>query len=125
MISGLSALIDYARRLDLALADPVGGVDDLALEVADVDDVEVDDADRPDARRGEVERGRRAEAAGADEQRLRAEELGLAVRADLGDQQVAAVALLLLGGQDDRRLEVEPGALPGLEAAATSRRRRV
>ena len=38
--------------------------------------------------------------------------------ADLRDEQVAAVALLLLGGEDDRRLEVEPGALPGLEAAA-------
>ena len=30
---------------------------------------------------------------------------------------MAAVALLLLGGQDDRRLEVEAGALPALEAA--------
>ena len=58
----------------------------------------------PDAGRGEVERGRRAEPAGADEQRLRAEQLRLALGADLGDQQVAAVALLLLGGQDDRRL---------------------
>ena len=121
----MSALIDDARRLDLALADPVGRVDDLALEVADVDDVEVDDADRPDARGGEIQRGRRAEAARADEQRLRAEQLRLAGRADLGDQQMAAVALLLLGGQDDRRLELEPGALPGLEPAATSRRRRV
>ena len=117
-MSGLRALIDAARRLDLALPDPVGRVDDLALEVADVDDVEVDDADRPDARRREVQRGRRTEAAGADEQRLRAEELRLAGRADLGDQQMAAVALLLLGGQDDRRLELEPGALPGLEPAA-------
>ena len=118
MTSGLSALIAIARGLDLALADPVGRVDDLALEVADVDDVEVDEADRADARGGEVERGRRTEAAGADEQRLRAEQPGLAGRADLRDQQVAAVALLLLGGQDDRRLEVEAGALPGLEAAA-------
>ena len=123
MTSGLSALIVASRGLDLALPDPVGRVDDLALEVADVDDVEVDDADRPDAGGGEVERGRRAEPAGADEQRLRAEQLRLARRADLGDQQVAAVALLLLGGEDDRRLELEAGALPGLEAAATSRRR--
>ena len=111
-------------RFDLALADPIGRVDDLALEVADVDDVEVDDADGPDARRGEVERGRRAEAAGADEQRLRAEQLRLALGADLGDEQVAAVALLLLGGQDDRRVEgrtrrpSSPGSHP------TSRRRR-
>ena len=107
--------------LDLALADAVGRVDDLALQVADVDDVEVDEADGPDARRGEVERGRRTEPAGADEQRLRAEELRLAGRADLGDQQVAAVALLLLGGEDDGRVELEAGALPGLEAAGHRR----
>ena len=99
LISGLSALIDRFAGLDLALPDPVGRVDDLALEVADVDDVEVDDADGPDAGRGEVERGRRPEPAGADQERLRAEELRLAGRADLGDQQVAAVALLLLGGR--------------------------
>ena len=83
----------------------------------EVDDVEVDDADRADTGRGEIERGRRAETARADEQRLRVEQLGLAFGADLGDQQVAAVALLLLGGQDDRRVELEPGALPALEAA--------
>ena len=48
--------------LDLALADPVGRVDDLALEVAQVDDVEVDDADRADAGGGQVERGRASRA---------------------------------------------------------------
>ncbi len=102
---------------DLALPHPIGRVDDLALEVADIDDVEVDDPDRPDTRRGEVQRSRGTETAGADEQRLRAEQLRLAGRADLRDQQVAAVALLLLGGQDDRCLELEPGALPALEPA--------
>ena len=50
------------RGLDLALADPLGRVDDLALQVGEVDDVEVDEADRPDARRGEVQGGRAAEA---------------------------------------------------------------
>ena len=60
----------------------------------------------------------RAETAGADEQRLRAEQPRLAGRADLGDQEMAAVALLLLGRQDDRRLPRQPGRLPGLEAAA-------
>ena len=45
------------RGLDLALADPVGRVDDLALQVAEVDDVEVDETDRPDAGRGEIQRG--------------------------------------------------------------------
>ena len=111
------------RGLDLALPHPVGRVDDLALEVADVDDVEVDDADRPDAGGGEVERRRRAEAAGADEQRLRAEQPRLAGGADLGDQQVAAVALLLLGGQDDRRLE-RRGRRPSRPGSRRTSRRR-
>ena len=44
--------------------------------------------------------------------------------ADLGDEQVAAVALLLLGGQDDRRVELEAGALPAPGSRRTSRRRR-
>ena len=106
-----------ARRFDLALADPVVRVEDLALEVREVDNVEVDDPDRADAGRREVERGRAAETAGADQQRLRLEEAGLAGRADFGDQQVAAVALLLLAAEDDRGLPRQPGRLPGLEPA--------
>ena len=84
-----------AGALDLLLADAVVGVDDLALEVREVDDVEVDDPDRPHACGREIQGGRRAEPARADQQHLRAEQLRLALRADLGDQQVAAVALLL------------------------------
>ena len=67
---GVQGVDRLAGRLDLALADPVVGVEDLALEVRQVDDVEVDDADRADAGGREVERRRRAETAGADEQRL-------------------------------------------------------
>ncbi len=104
-------------EFDLALTDPIGRVDDLALEIADVHDVEIDDADRPDARRREVQGSRRAEAACTDEQRLRPEQFRLALGPDLGDEQVPAVALLLLGRQEYRRLEVVPGALPGLEPA--------
>ena len=98
--SGLSASIVCLRRLDLRLADPLGVVDHLALEVRLVDHVVVDDAERPDSGRREVERRRRAEAARADQQHLRVEQLLLALEADLGDQQVARVALLLLGGED-------------------------
>src|SRR5262249_8916005 len=80
------------RRLDLGLAEAFRRVDDLALQVGLVDDVGVDDAESADARRGEVERSRRAEAAGADQQDLRVEQLQLPLLPDLRDQQVAAVA---------------------------------
>ena len=83
------------RGRDLRLAEPLGRVDDLALEVRVVDDVGVDDPERPDARGGEVERGRRAEPARADQQDARVEQLLLPLLADLGDQQVARVALAL------------------------------
>ena len=51
--------------------------------------------------------------------------LCLAVGPDLGDEQVPAVALLLLGGQDGRRLPREAGALPLLEPAGHRRDVRV
>ena len=50
------------------------------------------DPERADARSGEVERRRRAEPARAEKQDARVEELHLAVLADLGDEQVPAVA---------------------------------
>ena len=90
LTSGLSVVDRLLGGVDLRLADAVGRVDDLALEVGDVDDVVVDDADRADARGGEVERGRRAEAAGAEQQHLGVEQLLLALGADLGEQEVAA-----------------------------------
>ena len=75
---GVEASIVRFAESHLRLAEPVGGVDDLALEVRVVDDVGVDDADRADAGRGEVERGGRAEAARADQQDARVEQLLLA-----------------------------------------------
>ena len=89
---GVERLDRLLRRLGLRLAEPLGRVDDLALQVGRVDDVVVDDAERPDAGGGQVERGGGAEAARADQQHARVEELDLALLADLGDQQVAAVA---------------------------------
>ena len=46
------------RAVDLALADAVHVVEDLALQVRRVDHVHVDDAERADARGREVHRGR-------------------------------------------------------------------
>ena len=86
LTSGLSAWIVLLGRVDLRTPDAVGRVDDLALQVGEVDDVVVDDAERADAGGGEVERGRRAEAAGAEQQHLGVEQLLLALGADLGER---------------------------------------
>ena len=69
----------------------------LALQVAQLHVVGVDDAQMPDAGRGEVERGRRAEPAGADQQDARRLESALTVLADLGQDEVAVIALQLVG----------------------------
>ena len=72
----------------------------------------------PDARRGQVERRRRAEAAGADAEHLRVEQLRLPRFADLGQQEVAAVADLLLGGELPVLGDRQALVLPAAEAAA-------
>ena len=71
----------------------------LALQVGRLHDVEVDKADAADARRREVQRDRRAEAAGPDHQGGRVEQPPLPLVADLGEQQVACVAIPLLRGE--------------------------
>ena len=45
------------RRVDLAIADAVDVVQDLALQIGRVDFVHVDDADRADTGGGQVQRG--------------------------------------------------------------------
>ena len=114
---GVQRLDRALRGGDLGLADPLGRVDDLALEVRLVDDVGVDDPERADPGRGEVERGGRAEAAGADEEDARVEQALLALLPDLGDEQVAAVARALLGGERARDRDLEAVSLPVGEAA--------
>ena len=62
--AGLRASELFFGGVELFAADVLGGVDDLALQVAGVDDIEVDQAERADAGRGQVEaraanRGRR------------------------------------------------------------------
>ena len=82
--------------------DPLGGVDHLALQVREVDHVVVDDPERAHAGGRQVEGGGRAEAAGAEQQHLGVEQLLLALGTDLGDQQVARVAVALFGAQRTR-----------------------
>ena len=115
--SGLIAVIDCSAESTFGDADAVGRVDDLALQVREVDLVVVDDAERADAGGREVERGRRAEPAGAEQQHLRLQQLGLALEPDLRDQQVARVALALLGGQRLRDLDLVAAVLPQRDPA--------
>jgi hypothetical protein len=83
----------------LGLADPAGGVGDLAVQVGEVDPVVVDDAQGPDAGGGQVEHQGRAQAAGTDQQHLGIEQPGLADPADLGQHDVAGIAQHLLFGE--------------------------
>jgi hypothetical protein len=93
------------RALGLGPADVALAVDDLALQVALVDDVEVDDAERADAGGREVHQRRAAEAARADGEHLGVLQALLPVHGDVGDDQVAAVAHDLLAGQLRGRLD--------------------
>ncbi len=91
-------------------------MDDLALEVGQVDLIVVDDAQRPHARRGQIQRDRAAEPAGAEQQHLGVEQLLLTVGPNLGEQQVARVALALFGAQRARNLDRVATVLPQREA---------
>ncbi len=117
LTSGLRSRIASFGGVDLEVTDAPRRVDDLALQVGDVDHVVVDDADRADAGGGEVERGRRAEPACAEQEHLGVEQLLLTVGADLGQQQVAAVALALLGRERARNLDGVAAVLPQRDAA--------
>ena len=115
--SGLSASIATRAEDDFGIADALGGVDHLALQVRLVHDVVIDDPDRADPGGCEVERGRRAEAAGAEQEHLGVEQLQLALDTDLREQRVTRVAGPLRLGQPgsvDRR---QARGLPGDDAA--------
>ena len=63
------------------------------------------------------EGGRRAEPAGAEEEHLGVEQLELALLGDLGEQQVAVVAVALLGGERLRDPPRTALVLPAVEPA--------
>jgi hypothetical protein len=104
--------------VDLRHTDALVRVRHLALEVREVDDVVVDDAERSDSGGGQVERGRRAEPSGAEQQHLGVEQLQLPLEADLRHEQVARVALALLGVERARDLHVVAAVLPERDPAA-------
>ncbi len=117
LTSGLSAWIVSSAESTLETPTRCGVVDHLALQVGEVDDVIVDDAERADARSREVEGGGRAQAAGAEQQHLGVEQLLLALDPDLVQQQMARVAVALLGAHEARNVDVVAAVLPQREAA--------
>ena len=100
--SGLIALSFSSALVILGRPTSLGEVDDLALKVRDVDDVEIDQAERADARRGEVQRQRRPQAAGADAEHLGGLEPLLPLHGHLGHDQVPGVSLNFRWRQGDR-----------------------
>ncbi len=81
------------RGVDLELADVVGRVQDLARQIGLVHAVEVVQHEPADTARREELRGRAAEPAEPDDQRAAGREPRLAGLADLGERDLARVAL--------------------------------
>ena len=82
---------------------------------------------RPDARRGQIQPERRAQSAGADQQHLGLLQLQLALHADFGHDQVAAVAqdLVVREGRSRRDAHADPPAMLGtIEIVSPSAHRR-
>ena len=87
------------RRRQLRTADVRRAVKNLALQVAEIHDVEVDDAERADAGSREIQRGGRSQPARADAQHPGGLQLALPLHADLGHDQMPAVPLDLFVGE--------------------------
>ena len=99
----MSASEFFRSGVELAAANVACGVNDLALQVARVDDVEIDQAQRADAGRGQVERERRAETAGANAEHARSLEFLLALDANFGQDEMARVAGEIVASQLGQR----------------------
>src|SRR5205823_4383846 len=85
------------RRSQLRPPHVGSAVQDLALQIAEVDDVEVDQAEAAHTGGGKIQAQRRAEAAGADQQYRRRLEALLPFDADLRHDEVPAVAFRFVG----------------------------
>ena len=78
--------------LDLEPADIVAAEDDLPLQVGEIDPVAVAERHRANPRRCEIDRHRRPQSPHADHEHVRATDALLPLDADLGQQDVPAVA---------------------------------
>src|SRR5688500_11407887 len=94
-------------------------MDDLALQVGYVDDVEVDDAESADSRCSQVQQTGRAQPAGTDEQHLRLCQPSLPLWTHFGHDEVARVARVARDLRDGRVGQLDRPALllPDADAA--------
>ena len=69
---------------------------DLALQIGEIDGIAIGERDVPGAPRGEVHGRRRAQAAGADHQCMCGQQPFLALDAELGQQDMPAIAQQLV-----------------------------
>ena len=89
----------FERDLHLGSADVCRAVQHLALQVGGVDPIVVHDADRPNTRGRQILGNRAAEPPGADQQDPGLEQPGLPFDTDLGQAEVAPVAIELIRAQ--------------------------
>ncbi len=99
----LDVRIDVAqprtRGVDLRLADVRRAVEDLALQVAAIHEIEIDDPECADAGRGEIERRGRSQTPRADQQDACVTELRLALETYIREREVPRVPQQLLRRQ--------------------------
>src|SRR5215470_2641962 len=114
---GVERLDGLRARVDLGTSHAARGVEHLTLQVRHVPHVAAHEPQGAHAGCGQVERRRRAQSAGADQQDLGAEELALALLADLREKEMPAVALDLIAGERRVLHHGEARLCPALEAA--------
>ncbi len=123
------------RELDLRIGrpQPLGGgfelappdvrfrVENLALEIRPVDEVEIGQAEPADSRRRKIERRRRAQAAHSDDEDAPRRQALLARDPDLGQRQMARITAQV----DDRQTlhRVDATALPPVARCRPPRKR--
>ena len=96
---GIQVPQPFLRGFSLGAPEASGSVEDLALQVGELDQVGVHDPQGSNARGRQVEGGRRAEAAGADDEYPGATKPLLSRDADFRQGEVSGVANQLGGGE--------------------------
>src|SRR5437660_3353714 len=88
---GIERVDGLTGGFGLVLPNALGVVQDLALQVAIIDDIGIDNAKRAHARSGKIIGRRRSQTASADQQDSRVEQLKLSLLAHFRNEQVTAI----------------------------------